>query len=69
MIYPRVPWGVPIDLPDTIRVQKIATGDDLAVLHHRNVGNLAFSPDGKLLISVGYDGDVRLWGVPPSAGR
>jgi WD40 repeat protein len=58
-----------IDRSDTIRVQNIATGEDLAVLHHRDVEGLAFSPDGKLLVSVGYDGDMRLWGVPPSAER
>jgi WD40 repeat protein len=40
------------------------SGQQLASLPS-NAYVLAFSPDGKLLISDSYDGYIRLWGIPP----
>lgn len=35
--------------------------------HTHGVDRLSFSPDGRLLASASYDGEVRLWGVRPGA--
>jgi WD40 repeat protein len=32
--------------------------------HTMSIEALAFSPDGKKLISGGYDGTIRVWGIP-----
>jgi WD40 repeat protein len=44
------------------------SGELLAELHGhvRPVWDLAFSPDDKLLVSMGDEGTVRLWGILPS---
>jgi WD40 repeat protein len=46
-----------------IWIQDTLTGENLAVLDSHSIMDLAFSPDGKALVSVGNDGDIRLWGV------
>jgi WD40 repeat protein len=39
-----------------------------AILSHTNVVNdVAFSPDGRILVSVGADGYAFLWGIDPKA--
>ncbi len=32
--------------------------------HSQNVNGVAFAPDGQSLISVGYDGEARIWPLP-----
>ena len=40
------------------------TGKRLAKLKHRSVYGLAISPDGKTLITVGWDKKIRVWSIP-----
>src|SRR5262249_34677892 len=55
--------------PDTICLWAVATRKELPVTLGLNgpVTSLAFSRDGKVLVSGGMDGNVYLWNIP--AGR
>ena len=50
-----------------IRLWDIATGENLHTFwgHTTDVQSLAFSPDGTLLASGGFDGTILLWDVKP----
>ncbi|MBM3840649.1 MAG: hypothetical protein FJ398_22350 [Verrucomicrobia bacterium] len=55
---------------DTAWVWEVATGETRAVLKTRNangLGHVAFSLDGKTLITSGADGRVELWNI--ASGR
>lgn len=47
----------------SIRLWEVSTGENIATLwgHSTDVQSLAFSPDGSLLASGGYDGTILLW--------
>jgi WD40 repeat protein/serine/threonine protein kinase len=47
----------------TVRLWDMATQQETAVLpgHKANVNGLAFSPDGKMLVSCGHDATIKLW--------
>ena len=51
----------------TVLIWDVDTGDLLRSLegHTHAVTQLLFSPDGQLLVSGSFDGDVRLWGIRP----
>ena len=46
-----------------IQLRDVVTGDVLTTLegHTASPGVLSFSPDGKTLVSAGYDGSILLW--------
>jgi WD40 repeat protein len=50
-----------------IRVWQLATGLQIQTLrgHEWGTNALAFTPDGKMLISAGGDGTIRFWRFPP----
>jgi WD40 repeat protein len=49
-----------IQLWDTIQQRIIANLEN----HSDFIDQLAFSPDGKFLVSAGQDGNINLWGIP-----
>ncbi|QPC83635.1 WD40 repeat domain-containing protein [Phototrophicus methaneseepsis] len=59
---------VAIAVHDQIQVFEYSGKHLLTTLtsHDRSMDDLAFSPDGKLLVSASLDGTTRLWGVPTS---
>lgn len=46
-----------------IRIWEVATGEPVGILggHSSWVDELAFSPDGQLLVSVSYDNSAKIW--------
>ena len=50
-----------------IRLWEVATGENIATFwgHSTDVQDLAFSPDGTLLVSGSYDGTLLLWDMKP----
>ena len=50
-----------------IRLWDVATGENIHTFwgHTTDVQSLAFSPDGTLLASGGFDGTILLWDVKP----
>ena len=51
----------------SIRLWVVATGENIATFwgHSTDVQDLAFSPDGTLLVSGSYDGTILLWDMKP----
>jgi WD40 repeat protein len=54
------------DLSNTILLTDILTGKTIGTLsgHKQGVGAIAFSPDGKTLVSSSSDGSLKFWNVP-----
>lgn len=55
-----------VTVNEQIQIWEYPGKNRVAILtgHDSTISDLAFSPDGKLLISVAFDGTIRLWGVP-----
>jgi WD40 repeat protein len=47
----------------TLRLWDVTTGEELAVIENTSISAMAFTADGKLLLTTGYDGMIRVWGV------
>jgi WD40 repeat protein len=54
-----------------VRLWDVATGKNAATLkgHTNRVSGVAFSPNGKTLVSVGDDNMIRLWNVDKALRR
>ena len=50
-----------------IRLWNVASGENIATFrgHPTDIQSLAFSPDGTILASGGYDGSILLWDLKP----
>ena len=51
------------DSPATVRLWQISTGKELRSMtgHSKAISQVAFSRDGKMLMSSGFDGVIRIW--------
>jgi eukaryotic-like serine/threonine-protein kinase len=58
--------GAVPELSNTIDLIDLTTGKTVATLagHKQGIGSVAFSADGKTLISTSSDGALKLWNVP-----
>ncbi|HUS37444.1 MAG TPA: protein kinase [Verrucomicrobiae bacterium] len=58
--------GAVPELSNTIDLIDLVTGKTVATLagHKQGIGSVAFSADGKTLISTSSDGALKLWNVP-----
>ncbi|MGV2827949.1 WD40 repeat domain-containing protein [Myxosarcina sp. GI1(2024)] len=52
---------------DRIRIWRIEDGKQLQTLrgHKSSIHSMTFSPDSKFLVSIGGDGKIRFWRMPP----
>jgi RNA polymerase sigma factor (sigma-70 family) len=53
-----------------IRLWEVATGREIRPRtggHHAEIGDAAFTPDGRSIVTVGHDRDIRFW--DPDTGR
>jgi len=57
--------------PETTFAERALSGGQARVLegHNQNVNGVAFTPDGRSVVSVGYDLTLRIWPLDGSAPR